>query len=173
MNDTVRDDIFMDTSGMRGNGYGIYSSSSSDMYHGDHHYHPYRRSDMGYFPNELKKSKPLTFHGDLKNSEDAEAWLLKMMKFIELHDYTENMKAKIAIFSLKGKEDIWWEDVKQVRDIRMKELSWHEYNIIFRKKYLSERYYDSKAKEFYELKMGSIMKENNMTKFLELLRYVL
>jgi len=39
------------------------------------------------------------------------------MKFFELHDYIENMKAKIVIFSLKGKVGIWWEDVKQVRDI--------------------------------------------------------
>jgi len=35
-----------------------------------------------------------------------------MKKFLEMHDYTENMKARITIFSLKGKIDIWWEDVK-------------------------------------------------------------
>jgi len=28
-----------------------------------------------------------------------------------------------------------------------------------RKKYLSERYYDGKAKKFYELKMGSMIDE--------------
>lgn len=36
-----------------------------------------------------------------------------------------------------------------------------------------ERYYDSKAKAFYELNMGSMIDEEYMTKFLELLRYVL
>lgn len=41
-----------------------------------------------------------------------------MKNFFELHDFTENMKAIIAMFSLKGKANIWWEDVKQVRDIR-------------------------------------------------------
>lgn len=95
-----------------------------------------------------------------------------MKKFFELHDYTENMKAIIAIFNLKGKADIWWEDVKQVRDIRTRELSWHEFKRLFKKKYLSKRYYDSKAKEFYELKMGLMMDEEYMNKFLELLRYV-
>ena len=35
-----------------------------------------------------------------------------------------------------------------------------------------ERYYDSKAKEFYELKMGSMTDEEYTTKFMELLRYV-
>lgn len=40
------------------------------------------------------------------------------------------------------------------------------------KKYLFERHYDVKAKEFYELKMGSMINEEYMTKFMELLRYV-
>jgi len=63
-----------------------------------------------------------------------------MKKNFELHDYTENLMARIGIFSLKGKVDIWWEDVKRVRDIRIEELSWHEFKRLFRKKYLSERY---------------------------------
>jgi len=41
----------------------------------------------------------------------------KKKKFFELHDYTKNMKARIAIFGLKRKAEIWWEYVKPVRDI--------------------------------------------------------
>jgi len=85
---------------------------------------------------------------------------------------TEDMKANIAIFNIKGKVHISREDVKWVRDIRREELIWHEFKRLFRKKYLSERYYDSKAKELYELKMGSMINEEYTTKFLELLRYV-
>ena len=33
-------------------------------------------------------------------------------------------------------------------------------------------YYDGKAKDFYEVKMGSMAYQNYRTKFLELLRYV-
>ena len=43
----------------------------------------------------------------------------------------------------------------------------------FRSKYLSKRYFDNKAKEFYELNMGSTTDEEHMTKFLDLLWYVL
>eukprot|EP00253_Pinus_taeda_P030517 PITA_30517 len=93
-----------------------------------------------------------------------------MKKFFELHDYIENMKVMIVIFSLKGKENIWWEDVKRVRDIMVEVLSWHEFKRLFRKKYLSKRYYDGKAKELYELKMGSMKYEEYISKFLELLR---
>jgi len=50
--------------------------------------------------------KPPTFDGDMKNSEDAEAWILGMNKFFELHEYTDNMKSRITIFNLKGKANI-------------------------------------------------------------------
>jgi len=62
-----------------------------------------------------------------------------MNNFFELHDYTENMKSRIVIFSLKGKTYIWWEDVKHVRGIRVEDLSWHEFKILFKMKYLVER----------------------------------
>ena len=54
----------------------------------------------------------------------------------------------------------------------MEELSWHEFKRLFKKKYLLERYYDDKAKELYELKIGSMTNKEYTTKFLELLRYV-
>ncbi len=50
--------------------------------------------------NEFKKSKPPTFDGDVKKMEDAKAWILEMNKLFELHEYIDNMKAQIAIFSL-------------------------------------------------------------------------
>jgi len=82
----------------------------------------------------------------VKNLEEVEAWPHGMKKLFELHEYTHNMKGKIVIFSLKGKPNIWWEDVKRVRDIRTDELCWWEFKRISRKKYFSERYYKNKAK---------------------------
>ena len=51
------------------------------------------------------------------------------------------------------------------------ELSWKEFKKLFRKKYLFQRYFDSKEKEFYEIKMGQMSNDKYVTKFLELLRY--
>lgn len=70
-----------------------------------------------------------------------------MNKFFRLHGYSENMKAKIAIFSLKGKENIWWEDVKNVRGIYEEDLAQSELKRHFRKKYISERYYGDREKK--------------------------
>ena len=98
--------------------------------------------------------------------------MLGKNKFFILHDYSENMQIRITMFSLKGKLDIWWEDVKNVRDTHEEELTWSEFEILFRNKYLSERYYDNREKELYELKMGSMTDEEYTSRFLELLRYV-
>ena len=84
----------------------------------------------------------------------------------------KNMKAIIATFSLKGKADIWWEDVNNVRGIYEEELTWSEFKRLLRKKCLSKRYYDDRAKEVYELKMGSMTDEECTSIFLEFLRYV-
>ena len=82
------------------------------------------------------------------------------------------MKAKITTFSLKGKMDIWWEDVKNVKGIHEEDLTWHASERLFKKKYLSERYYDDRAKEFYVFQMGSMTYDEYTSRFLELLRYV-
>jgi len=108
----------LDTPDWRSSGYGFYFSSGSERYNGHHHYHPYRRSERGYFPYDFKKSIPPMLDGEMKKLEDAEAWMFGMKKFFELHDYIENTKVRIVIFNLKGKANIWWEYVKCVRDIR-------------------------------------------------------
>ena len=95
-----------------------------------------------------------------------------MQKFFRLRDYSEDMKARITLLSLKGKVDIWWEDVKNVEGTHEDDLTWHAFERLFKKKYLSERYFDNKVKEFYELKMGSMTDDEYTSRFLELLRYV-
>jgi len=59
------------------------------------------------------------------------------------------MKAKVVTFSLKGKADIWWEDVKNARCIHEEDLPWSEFEWLFKKNNLSERYFDDREKEIY------------------------
>lgn len=93
------------------------SISDLDRHYDNHRYHPYKRSDRGYLRDEFKKAKPPTFDGEMKKPQDVEAWLLGMRKFFRLHDYLDNMKSRVATFCLKGKANIWWEDVKNVKCI--------------------------------------------------------
>lgn len=77
--------------------------------------------------DEFKKMKPPNFDGEKKKPHDAEAWLLGMRKFFRLHDYSENMKARVDTFSLKGNVNFWYEDVKNIRHIHEEDLSWSEF----------------------------------------------
>jgi hypothetical protein len=59
-----------------------------------------------------------------------------------------------------------------VKGIHEKDLSWKQFEKYFKKKYLSEKYFDGKTKEFYELKLGQLTIDEYINKFLEMIRYV-
>ena len=58
------------------------------------------------------------------------------------------------------------------KSIREKNISWSTFNKYFKKKFLSEQYYEERAKEFYELELGTMTMKDLNSKFLSLLRYV-
>lgn len=89
-----------------------------------------------------------------------------------MHDYSENIKARVATFSLKRKVDIWWEDLKNVRAIHEEDLAWNEFEQLVKRKYLLEIYFYDREKEFYELRVGSMTDDEYTSKFFELLSYV-
>ena len=50
--------------------------------------------------DEFKKAKPPTFDGEVRTGQEAEAWLLGIKKYFQVHDYSGNMKERVAIFNL-------------------------------------------------------------------------
>ena len=77
--------------------------------------------------DELKKAKPPTFDSEVKIGQEAEAWLLGIKKYFQVHDYSGNMKARVAIFNLNGRASIWWEHFKQVKRISERRLKWKQF----------------------------------------------
>lgn len=61
-----------------------------------HHHHHLGRKENDYTPKEFKKSNPLTFDGDMRKVEDAKSSLLGMKKFLRIHNYSKNMKARFS-----------------------------------------------------------------------------
>jgi hypothetical protein len=131
-----------------------------------------RKHSKSHDPEEFKKAKPPSFDGEVKKGEEAEACLLGLKKYFRVHDYSENLKARITIFNLDGKASIWWEYLRNVKGVHEKDFSWKQFDKYFRKKYLSEKYMDGKTKELYELRLGQLTIDEYVNKFLELLRYV-
>ena len=96
----------------------IESSSSSEVY-GDSHkqnfqytseenHHTRKRKFKPYeeISGEFKKIKPPTFNGKTEKGEEAESWLFEMKKYFQIYNYSNKLKARMAICNLTGKEDI-------------------------------------------------------------------
>ena len=90
---------------------------------------------------ELQKIKPPSFDGQ-KFREDVEVWILVMKKYLQLHDYSNNLEARIAIYNIQGKDSMWWEQLKKVKHINEKQIYWDEFSNYIKQKYLSEQYYE-------------------------------
>ena len=60
------------------------------------------------------------FNGEVEKGEEAEAWLSGMKKYIYIYNYLEKLKAWMDIYNLTGKDDIWWHDIKRVKNLKEK-----------------------------------------------------
>jgi hypothetical protein len=60
---------------------------------------------------EMNKIKPPTFDGERKKEEDVEAWLLGMRKYFQLQNYSSHVEGRIAMYQLKGKASMWWDQL--------------------------------------------------------------
>jgi hypothetical protein len=127
---------------------------------------------MDELKGEMNKIKPPTFDGEHKKEEDVETWLLGMRKYFQLQNYSSHAEGRIAMYQLKGKASMWWDQLVQVQHVREKDITWKEFKRYFERKYLTKRYYDRKMKEFFELKLGSMTIDEYEQRFLELLKYV-
>ena len=55
------------------------------------------------------------FNGEVEKGEEAEAWILGMKKYFQIYNYSDILKARMAIYNLTRHVDIWWWDVKRVK----------------------------------------------------------
>ena len=95
-----------------------------------------------------------------------------MKKYLQIYNYSNKLKKKMAIYNLTGKEDIWWQDLKKVKGIKEFYVTWRTFKKHFKRNYLSKQYYKEKSKEFYELRSSSMTMKELCSKFLSLLRFV-
>eukprot|EP00253_Pinus_taeda_P016846 PITA_16846 len=119
---------------------------------------------------EFRKIKPPHFDGE--QEEAAEAWLINMNKYFQVYEYNHNLKARLAIFQLQGKATLWWEEVKIVKGVTEQTITWDNFQRYFKERYLTERFYDEKAREFHDLRLGQQTMDEFITRFTSLLRYV-
>jgi hypothetical protein len=60
---------------------------------------------------------------------------------------------------------MWWYQLKQAKNLDEKRISWRYFKVYFQEKYFSEHYYEIKMKEFFELKLGTMTREEYEKRF--------
>ena len=120
------------------------------------------------YQRNLRKKIPPAFNGQNKKVEEGKTQLQGIKKYFKAHDYCENMRARVAIFNLKGKADIWWEELSNIKAIRERDFLWSEFEKYCRDKYMPVMYYDAKVKKFHELKLGQLIVDESRNTFLKL-----
>ena len=73
---------------------------------------------------KIEAPKVPTFDDEVKYGQEVESRLLGTRKFFQVHDYSRNMKVRIAIFNLNGRSSIWWYHCKQVKKNDGKMIVW-------------------------------------------------
>ena len=112
------------------------------------------------------------FNREVEKGEEFEAWLSGMKKYFQIYYYSDRLKAWMTIYNLMRKADIWRQDIKRVKNLKEQYLTWRVFKTYFKKKFLSKQYYEERVKEFYELRLGSMLMKELNRKFVSLLRYV-
>jgi hypothetical protein len=90
-----------------------------------------RRHKAYILQGELKKIKPPTANGEHMKGEEVEAWLLEMKKYFQLHDYPSRVEARISTYHLQGKTSMWWDQLKQAKNLDEKRISWRQFKGYF------------------------------------------
>lgn len=68
----------------------------------------------------------------------AEAWLINMNKYFQIYEYDENFRERLEIYQLQGKNTLWWEEIKMVKEINEHEVMWEQFQKHFKDTYLTE-----------------------------------
>eukprot|EP00253_Pinus_taeda_P035478 PITA_35478 len=111
-------------------------------------------------------------HFDGEQEEAAEAWLINMNKYFQLYEYDHNLKAMLAIFELQGKVTLWWEEFKMVKGVSGHTITWEKLHKYFKERYLTKHFYDEKARELHDLRLGQQTMDEFIICFTSLLHHV-
>ena len=100
----------------------------------------------------------------------ADNWFRQVERILEAMEITSDASwIRLATFRLEGESQIWWDWVRVSRDPET--MSWGEFRELFMGKFFSATARYAKAREFLELKQGTMIVMEYVAKFTELARF--
>ena len=74
-----------------------------------------------------------------------------MKKYFQIYNYSNQLKARMAIYNLSGKVDIWWKDLKRVKGIKEKNVNWSTFKRYFKRNFCLSNIMKREKKNFMSL----------------------
>ena len=100
----------------------------------------------------------------------ADHWFRQIENVLEAMDITSDAaKIRLATFQLEGESQVWWDWVRTSRDLEA--MTWAEFQELFMGKYFPDTARHAKAREFLELKQGTMTVMDYVARFTELARF--
>ena len=100
----------------------------------------------------------------------ADHWFRQVEKILEAMEIIfDATKRKLVAFQLEGKSKIWWDWVKASRDLEA--MTWEGFRELFMSKFFLASARRAKAREFLELRQGTMTVLEYVAKFTELSRF--
>ena len=122
--------------------------------------------------NNLQRFKahhPLTFTGG-GDPMVADHWFRQIERILLAMEITsDTTRITLASFQLEGESQIWWEWVTTSRDLET--MTWDDFRRLFIGKYFPASARHAKAREFLELRQGTMIVLEYVARFIELARF--
>ena len=100
----------------------------------------------------------------------ADHWFRQVERVLEAMEITSNVtKIRLATFQLEGESQVWWDWVKALRNLEA--MTWEEFRELFMGKFFQASARHAKAREFLELKQGTMIVLEYVAKFTELAHF--
>ena len=94
----------------------------------------------------------------------------QVKRVLEAMEITSDVtKIRLATFQLEGDSQVWWDSVKA--SINLEAITWEEFRELFMGKFFPASARHAKAREFLELKYGTMTILEYVAKFTELVHF--
>ena len=130
--------------------------------------HASATTDQGGLSNlqRFKTHHPLTFRGG-GDPMIADHWFHKVEKILEAMEITSDAtRIRLTTFQLEGKSQVWWDWVRSSRDLEA--MAWEVFCRLFMEKYFPTSAQHEKAREFLQLRQGTMTLLEYVAKFTKL-----
>lgn len=67
------------------------------------------------------------FDNETKIVQAVEVWIMGMERYFEVNNYSNMEKNELSIYHLNGRATIWWEHLKNMKDIGDMNIRWGKF----------------------------------------------